>query len=192
MDKISIKKDSTLKYEMADFDVCDPYTFTINSFEGDLEFQWQMDESDSGVIKTERSALMNSTTIIPFSQGNYMTPNAPGHEMESKDCPVFILSKKVFSELMDNKSSQLKITQYENEHSKLNPLEFVAIEKRNIILNGNEIQVEAVHAVIKGEKEYEADNIWILNNAECPLVIRLEMDFTGGDNYWDLKELNLN
>lgn len=190
--KIQLKPGMELQYEIADFNVCDTYKFRIKEISPDLIFDHEMGDEgmDQGTKTTKKEALENSTILIPFSQGSYMVD---GEDKQSDDCPVFVLSKKLFNNIVNKIPAEIKLTQYSNsDFFGYNPIEFVAIEEMIISLNGTKVSVDTIHAVIKGKDESQRDNIWILNNPDSPIVLKLETDFTGGTNYCTLKEIHLN
>ena len=109
----------TLRYEMADFDVCDRYRFVVVDVDDGLTFtqafapeededeeEADADEDIGEPARVGPDALAEGRTIAVLSQGGWLSAELEDAELEDDivqlgDLPPFLLSQQALRELRD-------------------------------------------------------------------------------------------
>lgn len=164
-----------LQYSMADFDVNDPYTFTIRDAGAGLSVHFQMGSSDEGDLVFTPEALKSATKWVGIAQGGAMLPDGETSAAIRTAVPPFLVSRSVFLALRMGGATV---------HSEwgAGELEVQAVPaKRTIRVGARSVDVPILHAT--------GDDITIdiLDDETWPLVI--EHSEAGGDNFWKLHKV---
>lgn len=185
----------TLRYEMADFDVCDRYRFIVCNVDDGLTFTQTFaseedddDESDDGdadpgePARVSAEALGEGRTIAVLSQGGWLSAELEQHEVEDDivqlaDLPPFLLSQTALRELRDG--STLLRPEWAGEGSE--PTTLTLKERRTVELERDGDRVEVAALVASGDDL----ELTVVDDETWPLVI----ERTEGDNYWRLEAI---
>jgi hypothetical protein len=185
----------TLRYEMADFDVCDRYRFIVCNVDDGLTFtqtfageEEEDDDADDGdadpgePARVSPDALSDGRTIAVLSQGGWLSAELEQHEVDDDvvqlgDLPPFLLSQTALRELRDG--STLLRPEWAGEGSE--PTTLTLKERRTVELerDGDRIEVKAL--VASGDDV----ELTVVDDDTWPLVI----ERTEGDNYWKLEAI---
>lgn len=164
-----------LQYSMADYDVNDPYTFTIRDAGPGLSVHFQMGNSDEGDLVFTPEAIKSATKWAVIAQGGALLPDGEQATAIRTAVPPFLVSRAVFLALRSGGATI---------HSEwgAGELELQAVPaKRTIKLGARTVEVPILRAT--------GDDITldILDDETWPLVI--EHTEAGGDNFWKLHKI---
>lgn len=166
-----------LQYSMADFDVNDPYTFTIRDAGEGLSVHFQMGSSDEGDLVFTPDAIARATKWVGIAQGGALLPDGESSAAIRTAVPPFLVSRAVFLALRSGGATV---------HSEWGSgeLEVQAVPaKRTIRIGARSVEVPILHAT--------GDDITIdiVDDPRWPLVI--EHSECGGDNFWKLHKVGM-
>lgn len=164
-----------LQYSMADFDVNDPYTFTIRDAGAGLSVHFQMGSSDEGDLVFTPDAIKSATRWVAIAQGGALLPDGEKETAIRTAVPPFLVSRAVLLALRSGGATV---------HSEWGSgeLEVQAVPgKRTIRVGARSVEVPILHAT--------GDDITldIVDDDTWPLVI--EHSEAGGDNFWKLHKI---
>jgi hypothetical protein len=171
----------TLVCEIADFDACDRYLFSIDDLGAALTVSWKLKGcSDHGVVHVAKKAVEGGTRLIGFGQGNVSRWRGAAAESTEEckdgcDCHTlpFTLGRAAFDGLEKGKSIEL------NVFGEVASFVKKGKAKREIQIDGKACEVDCLHAAgSEGE-------LWIIDDAKCPVIARVEV--AGGENYCELQ-----
>lgn len=187
----------TLRYEMADFDVCDRYRFIVCDVDDGLTFTQtfaseddddEHDEDDDGdadpgePAHASAEALADGRTIAVLSQGGWLSAELESNEIaddivQLADLPPFLLSQTALRELRDG--STLLRPEWAGEGSE--PTTLTLKERRTVELERDGDRIEVAALVASGDEV----ELIVVDDETWPLVI----ERTEGDNYWKLEAI---
>lgn len=161
-----------LQYSMADFDVNDPYTFTIKDTSDDLKVHFQMGRSDEGDLTFTAGALKSATKWVSIAQGGALLADGESASAIRSGLPPFLVSRDVLAGLRSGDASVYSEWGGGDVDLQAKP------EKRRVSINGTSVELAVLHA--------SGDDIdfWVVDDDRWPVV--LEHSECGGDNFWKL------
>lgn len=162
-----------LHYSMADFDVSDPYTFTIREASPDgLKVHFQMGRSDEGDLAFTFDALKGARKWVSIAQGGAMLPDGESAGAIRTALPPFLLSRDVLFGLRSGDASVISEWGAGELDLQATP------QKRRVTIDGVSVELAVLHAT--------GDDIdfWVVDDDRWPVV--LEHTEVGGDNFWKI------
>ena len=184
----------TLRYEMADFDVCDRYRFVVCAVTDGLTFtqafapeEDEADEEDEDEeigepARVSPDALAEGRTIAVLSQGGWLSAELESAELEDDiiqltDLPPFLLSQQALRELREG--GTLLRPEWAGEGSE--PAALTLKERRTVEIERDGDTVELAALVASGDEV----ELVVIDDDAWPLIV----ERTEGDNYWKLEAI---
>ena len=163
---LTITDHTKLFYKFTEFDKSVTYSFSFESITPKISYECgnsNKEENNGTGIITE-DAINNAINLFFFYSDS-------GIVTFYDRTPSFIVSKKIYNELKTTGKSRIRLQDNENT----NTLDFIRTEDFEIALNKDILKkeiknVKVLHARFSGDSGYE---IWILDNPEFPIVIKL-------------------
>jgi hypothetical protein len=161
-----------LQYSMADFDVNDPYTFTIKDNSDGLKVHFQMGRSDEGDLTFTTGALKSARKWVSIAQGGALLPDGENASAIRSALPPFLVSRDVLVGLRQGDASVF--SEWGGGEIDLH----AKPEKRRVSIGGTSVELSVLHAM--------GDDIdfWVVDDDRWPVV--LEHTEAGGDNFWKI------
>lgn len=161
MAQLSIKQGNILVYNVNDFDGQVEQLISFESLTPDLKISWNKKNKydDKGTFVIKNSAKEFASNIV----FNY--PLGANNDELSDVLLGFMVSKKMFTELKTTKKSKIRI----DCNVKSEDLNFKSIQPMNIKIGGKTQTVNCINA----SWGTFGDEIWILDNAEMPIVVKV-------------------
>jgi len=187
----------TLRYEMADFDVCDRYRFVVVDVDDGLTFtqafapeddedddadEADADEDIGEPARVGPDALAEGRTIAVLSQGGWLSAELEHAELDDdvvqlSDLPPFLLSQQALRELREG--TTLLRPEWSGEGSE--PAALTLKERRTVEIERDGDTV-ALPALVASGDEVE---LVVLDDDTWPLIV----ERSEGDNYWKLEAI---
>ena len=161
-----------LQYSMADYDVADPYTFTIRETSDGLAVHFQMGRSDEGDLTFTAGALKSARKWVSIAQGGALLPDGESPAAIRSGLPPFLVSRDVLAGLRSGDASVYSEWGGGDVDLEAKPA------KRRVSINGTVVELSVLHAT--------GDDIdfWVVDDDRWPVV--LEHTEAGGDNFWKI------
>ena len=166
-ENILIQKGSVLVYDINTTN--SSYTITTTVMGTAEELHLHLSFTDAA--KTETDLIMNAASLEnSHKQLTYFTSG----EMKPTDALGVYFSKQMMNELGYGKSYV-----YLDNNNTPTPLVKLGIEDMPVSINDNILNVSVIHAK---EPSYNGKTnlaeYWILNNADCPIILKMKTDFS--------------
>jgi hypothetical protein len=182
----------TLRYEMADFDVCDRYRFVVCDVADGLTFTQTFapeddddaDEDDADDIgepaRVSRDALSDGRTFAVLSQGSWLGADLESADLEDdvaqlRDLPPFLLSRTALREL------RAGATRIRPEWADGEPIELTLSARRSAQIE-RDGETVAVPVLVASGEDLE---LVVIDDDTWPLIV----ERNEGDNYWKLEAI---
>ncbi|MBI4931186.1 MAG: WG repeat-containing protein [Bacteroidetes bacterium] len=181
--KPQLKKGTSLEYEMADFDVCDQYQFTIISEKPEFSFAWRIaseSEEHNAIVNIPLIILKNADESHTISQGDFALKDVIN---SNKGLPPFLISKKIHAELKKKGKSKLIYGGI-----KYNELILTETTTHTVNIKDKQEKIPVLIVKAKNDREKQEDKLIIWDDKNYPIVIKATM-FGSSDYYWELKKI---
>lgn len=162
--ELHLKVNSSLTYKFTEFDKPVGYTFLLDSLAPNLAYDWDNSnkEDNEGSGRVMKEALAGAINLTFF----YTTVSSV---VMYDRLPSFLVSTRIYNELKATGRSRIRLQDGENS----NELAVIANEEYEVTVNDVKQKVNVIHVNINGNPGQE---IWILDNAEMPVVVRLKAE----------------
>lgn len=181
---IFLEKGDNLKYDVKMPSGNNSFSIQLFSFipANEIGFTWQLGENTSGKLTMTKESLQNATEHKSYYS------DADKNLVLSNVTSVWV-SKKVFNDLINNGNTRLNISGAEKKFIRLNNIEELNEEKSNndyyyrgeVLMKDRSWFVPFIHA----KSEDKTEEIWILNNPENPLILKMKLG-------WEITLLSVN
>ena len=152
------------------------YSFIASNPKGavttDFEFDWAMTTGDdmNGHIKITAAAMKSA-----IGQNNYFGPRLKNATLTDKT--TIWVSQNVFTHLNKNGSAKMDVGNGEETFTVVGwktDNEDKAAFNNNVIVKGNEKTLLTIHV----KNDDGSRQLWILNNAQNPLIVKMDLGWT--------------
>lgn len=158
---VKIKEGQILIYKLAEYDGPVDQNVTLTSLATPMKISWNKKNKydDKGTFLILKSALENAINII------FSFPINSNDDELSDVLPGFIVSKKMFNELKNNKKTKVRA----GCELKADDLTLKGEQPMYVLINGKKTIVNTLN-VTWGTF---GDEMWILDNAEYPIIVKV-------------------